>query len=78
MQGMRVVATIDSEVPTMAQLLERARANDGSSQNLDKAVRILAKSLFRQLKDSGYEHRDILTLSSELVGLITTDLRPTP
>ncbi len=62
----------------MSQLVQGSRAASGSPANLDKAVRILAKSLFRQLKDSGYEHRDILTLSSELVGLITTDLRPAP
>lgn len=42
----------------------------------DKAARILAKSLFRQLKDAGYQNRDILTLSTELVSLITTDMRP--
>ncbi len=42
----------------------------------DKAARILAKSLFRQLKESGYQNRDILTLSTELVSLITTDMRP--
>ena len=44
--------------------------------NNQRAVRILAKSLYRQLKDSGYHNRDVLALSAELVGLITTDLRP--
>jgi len=62
-----------SEDLLMPQLLERTNpeANGG-----ERAVRILAKSLFRQLKESGYENRDILSLSTELVGLITSDLRP--
>jgi len=58
----------------MPQLLERNRMN--ASPGGDRAVRILAKSLFRQLKESGFENRDILSLSTELVGLITSDLRP--
>ncbi len=73
----------------MPQLLERARLIAANSQasaskspfpasraDADRAVRILAKSLFRQLKESGYENREILSLSTELVGLITSDLRP--
>jgi hypothetical protein len=71
----RPVADNKSEVPTMPQLLERARLN-GAQSGGDRAVRILAKSLYRQLRESGYEHRDILSLSTELVGLITSDLRP--
>jgi hypothetical protein len=58
----------------MPQLVERAHA--ASAKGGDRAVRILAKSLFRQLKESGYANRDILSLSTELVGLITSDLRP--
>jgi hypothetical protein len=59
----------------MPQLLERSRLTAAHAGG-DRAVRILAKSLFRQLKESGFENRDILSLSTELVGLITSDLRP--
>lgn len=59
----------------MPQLLERNRLA-ASHAGGDRAVRILAKSLFRQLKESGFQNRDILSLSTELVGLITSDLRP--
>jgi hypothetical protein len=62
-----------SEVPTMPQLLER---NPSPSGGGERAVRILAKTLFRQLRESGFDNRDILSLSTELVGLITSDLRP--
>lgn len=42
----------------------------------DKAVKILAKSLFRELQMNGYETRQIVALSSELLGLVTSDMRP--
>ncbi len=61
----------------MPPALERAQlATDASPGANGRAVRILAKTLFRQLKDTGYSNRDILSLSTELVSLITTDLRP--
>jgi len=41
----------------------------------DKAVRILAKSIFRELKANGYAPRQIVALSSELIGLVTHDMR---
>ena len=66
----------------MPQPLQRVQLADSktpltaSRTDADRAVRILAKSLFRQLKESGYENREILSLSTELLGLITNDLRP--
>ena len=44
----------------------------------DKAVRILAKSIFRELKTNGYTSRQIVALSSELIGLVTRDMRAEP
>lgn len=43
--------------------------------NHDKALKIIAKSLFRELKEHGYDCRQIVSLSSELLSLVTTDLR---
>jgi hypothetical protein len=43
----------------------------------DKAIRILAKSMYRELRQNGYETREIVALTSELIAHITTDLRPT-
>lgn len=42
----------------------------------DKAVKILAKSIFRELKMNGYETRQIVALSSELLGLVTSTIKP--
>jgi hypothetical protein len=59
----------------MAQPIER-EAISQLPQEREKAVKILAKSLFRELKTNGYDNRQILALSSELLGLVTTEIRP--
>lgn len=60
----------------MAQLLDREALQPQGRGERDKAVKILAKSIYRQLRASGYETREIVALSSELIGLITTDIKP--
>ena len=42
----------------------------------DRAIKILAKSIYRQMRETGYDTREIVALSSELIGLITTDIKP--
>jgi hypothetical protein len=43
-----------------------------------RALRILAKSTFRELKSSGYSRTDILAFATEVLSLVSTDLRETP
>lgn len=40
-----------------------------------KGTKILAKSLFKELRASGYTANQILGLSTELIDLVTRDLR---
>jgi hypothetical protein len=40
-----------------------------------RAMRIMAKAIFKNLKEDGFDNKDAMALSSELLGLITTDLR---
>jgi broad-specificity NMP kinase len=40
-----------------------------------KGTRILAKSLFKELRGNGYSPNQILNLSTELIDLVTQDLR---
>ena len=40
-----------------------------------KGTKILAKSLFKELRTNGYSANQILGLSSELIDLVTQDLR---
>ena len=44
-----------------------------SSRN--KAVRILAKSLFRQLTEQGYNEKQIVSLATELIGAVTREMQ---
>lgn len=41
----------------------------------NKGTKILAKSLFKELRGSGYTPNQILSLSTELIDLVTQDLR---
>ncbi len=41
----------------------------------NKGTKILAKSLFKELRANGYSANQVLSLSTELIDLITQDLR---
>jgi len=57
----------------MAQLIEREATTARAER--EKAVKILAKSIFRELKTNGYEPREIVALSTELLDLLSTDFK---
>lgn len=40
-----------------------------------RALRILAKSTFRELKSSGYSRSEILAFATEMLALVSSDLR---
>jgi hypothetical protein len=41
-----------------------------------KALKILAKSVFKQLRTQGYEPQQILTLATEIVSLVSAEIAP--
>ena len=41
----------------------------------DKATQILARSLFKELRGNGYSSNQILGLTTELIDLVTQNLR---
>ncbi len=43
--------------------------------NDPRSKRILAKTIYRELKSSGADERDILAIATELLGLVADDLR---
>jgi hypothetical protein len=45
------------------------------ARKYDKSLKILAKSIFRELKENGYDSRHIVSLSTELISLVTSDLK---
>lgn len=40
----------------------------------NRAVRILAKSIFRELTSQGYDERQIVSLATELISEVTTKM----
>jgi len=42
--------------------------------NRERALRILSKSLYRDLRQNGYEPKQIVGLASELIAQVTTDM----
>jgi hypothetical protein len=40
-----------------------------------RALRILAKSVFRELKSSGYKRAEILAFATEMLSLVSTELQ---
>jgi hypothetical protein len=43
----------------------------------NKGVRILAKSIFKELTAQGYDSRQIVSLATELISEVTADLSTT-
>lgn len=40
-----------------------------------RAVRILAKTIYRELRQSGLAEQDVMSIAGELLGLVTTDMK---
>lgn len=49
------------------------KAAEGLLKNRNRTV---AKSFYRQLRNEGYSHEQIIELSTTLLDLVTEDLRP--
>ncbi len=40
-----------------------------------KALAILAKTIYRELRYSGYGERDVMSLAGELLGMVATEVK---
>ncbi|MCS6798169.1 MAG: hypothetical protein NZ898_06530 [Myxococcota bacterium] len=48
---------------------------DGTRTTSERALRILAKSVYRELKQSGYGRAEIVAFANELLEHVTRDIR---
>jgi hypothetical protein len=48
---------------------------DTSGARDSRALAILAKTIYRELRSSGFEARDVVALAGELLGLVTSEFR---
>jgi hypothetical protein len=42
--------------------------------NREKAIQILSKSIYKELRENGYEPKQIVSLATEIISLVTTDI----
>ena len=47
----------------------------GASPADPKALAILAKTIYRELRASGYAERDVIALAGELLGMVTSEVK---
>ncbi len=63
----------------MAQTLTQSTPVRGSAStsvpNREKALKILSKSIYKDLRQNGYEPRQIVALASEIISLVTSDIK---
>mgnify|MGYP000072151754 CR=1 FL=1 len=44
----------------------------------ERSAKILAKSFYRQLRENGYSHNQVVSMASELISLVTQDIKTSP
>jgi hypothetical protein len=62
--------------PITAKSAKPAQAIPAFDPNREKALQILSKSIYKELRENGYEPKQIVALASEIISLVTTDLGP--
>jgi hypothetical protein len=53
-------------------------AAPGALPNREKAIQILSKSIYKELRENGYEPKQIVALATEIISLVTTDIGDRP
>ena len=56
-------------------LATRAPVEAAAVPNRERALKILSKSLYRELRQNGYEPKQIVALATEIIGLVTSDMK---
>jgi len=61
----------------MAQALATTRPQEAAptAPNRERALKILSKSIYKELRQNGYEPKQIVALATELISLVTTDIK---
>jgi hypothetical protein len=58
----------------MSQALATIKNETQPVINRERSLRILSKSLYRDLRQNGYEPKQIVALASELIAQVTNDI----
>jgi hypothetical protein len=67
---------------SMPQLVTQTKPGDKTSAvvpsvipNREKALKILSKSIYKEMRQNGYEPKQIVALATELISLVTSDIK---
>ncbi len=71
---LEMAATFWEEGSNMSQALA-ARPSSAPTPNKERALRILSRSLYRELRQNGYEPKQIVALATELISQVTSDIK---
>lgn len=64
-----------AQMQTQPNQANLARESDTPLPNREKALKILSKSIYRDLRQNGYQPRQIVALASEIISLVTSDIK---
>lgn len=64
-----------SEVTPRTETSESPVAVESIAPASERTVRVLARTLYKELRQSGLEERAVLAVATELLGLVARDLR---
>ena len=73
-----IASRVDGMIRAVAQGMKEVIRTLGSPADQPpdpRALKIVAKSIYRELSDGGFRDRDVMVLASELLDLVTSDLR---
>ncbi len=59
----------------MSQALATRSPVPVTAPNRERALKILSRSLYRELRQNGYEPKQIVALATELISQVTSDIK---
>lgn len=66
----QAITQLKSGTPTTAPATISA-----AMPNREKALKILSKSIYKEMRQNGYEPKQIVALATELISLVTSDIK---
>ena len=77
-QTMPITAKTTKPKPAPANGSNGVTAAPAALPNREKAIQILSKSIYKELRENGYEPKQIVALATEIISLVTTDIGDSP
>ena len=69
---------INGKTTTKTKPTATAAPATAALPNREKAIQILSKSIYKELRENGYEPKQIVALATEIISLVTTDIGDRP